>query len=170
MGVHRMSPWVDNIRIIDVSAVTVPLVARRLRRMTRNGQKVAAVVLDYGQKLRPVRSHKSREQEVAEVAMDVEAMAKDFDVCALVPLQFNRDAKARADKRPQMSDIRESAVWEQNAQVGLLLHRPALFDKNAPPNVAEIIVGKNRNGPLRTVKVFYDETQNRFENLDQERL
>jgi replicative DNA helicase len=162
-GVARFGQYAKNIDIWDPPSATVPMIGRRVRRAAREGQPYRVVVLDYGQLLRPVGRHQSREQAVAEVADAVLELVRDCDLCALVPLQLNRENEKRgAESRPRMSDLRESSRWEHHAQVGLLLHRPALTDDTAPVNLCEVVVAKNRDGALGVVRTYYEPAQNRF--------
>ena len=162
-GVARFRQYSDHIDIWDPPSATVPMIGRRIRRAAREGRPYRVVVLDYGQLLRPVGRHHSREQAVAEVADAVLELVRDSDVCALVPLQLNRENEKRgAESRPRMSDLRESSRWEHHAQVGLLLHRPVLTDDAQPVNLCEVLVAKNRNGALGVVRTHYEPAQNRF--------
>ncbi len=156
--------WMKRFHILDAPSATVPLLARRIRRLQRMGKAPALVVIDYGQLLRPVRKHANREQAVAEVADDVLEMTKEYGVATIVALQLNREYVKRPDKRPRMSDLRESSRFEHHAHVGLLLHRPGVEDPDEPKNLAEVIVPKNRNGPPGLVRLDFNPAQNRFEN------
>jgi replicative DNA helicase len=164
-GMLRVREWVDRLDIWAPPTATVPQVARRVRTARRQGNPYAVVVMDYGQLLRATGRHGNREQAVAEVADAGLEMARSLDVCAVVPLQLNRENDKRPDKRPRITDLRESSRWEHHAHVGLLLYRPQLHDDTQPANVAEIIVAKNRNGPPGTCKVMYEAPENRWANL-----
>jgi replicative DNA helicase len=164
-GVQSLNAHGGGFHYFDGSAVTVPMVTREIRRHARHGRKIGMVVLDYGQRLIPTKRCASREQEMMEIADRVMEMAKEHDCVALVPLQLNREWQKRAEKRPFLNDIRESSRWAHNAEVAMLIHRPSMGDDSAPKNVAEIIVAKNRNDELGTVKIHYDPAKNFFADL-----
>lgn len=164
-GEHRIAQWIGRLDIWDPPTATVPQIARRVRAARRQGNPYSVVVMDYGQLLRATGRHGNREQAVAEVADAGLEMARSLDVCAVVPLQLNRENDKRPDKRPRITDLRESSRWEHHAHVGLLLYRPQLHDNAQPANIAEIIVAKNRNGPQGTCKVMYEAPENRWANL-----
>jgi replicative DNA helicase len=107
----------------------------------------------------------NREQEVAFVSRELKAIAKDFQVPVVALAQLSRKVEDRADKRPNMADLRESGALEQDADLICLLYRPDYYDKefDAPTAEAEIIIGKNRNnGRTGTVKVLFSRGLNRF--------
>lgn len=165
MAVNRLAPWSERLILIDLPRATVPEIARHMRRIARANKRVAVFVIDHGGLVRSVGRHQNREQAVAEIANDVTALAKSIDACAVVPVQLNRDAEKRANKRPQVSDLRESAQWEHNADVAMLLYRPAMDDPDHPDStLAEIVVAKNRDGAPGTVRVRYDPACNRFDS------
>ncbi|MGG1397334.1 DnaB-like helicase C-terminal domain-containing protein [Bacillus salipaludis] len=91
-------------------------------------------------------------------------MAKDFDCPVICLAQLNRSVESRADKRPMMSDIRESGSVEQVADVILFLYREVYYDKESADHSLEIIVSKNRNGPVGTIRVNYNEHTGRIED------
>lgn len=161
-GVYRAHQWVDMLDIWRASRATVPQIARRLRSARRAGNPYGLVVIDYGQKLKPTQRHGNREQEVAEAADAAAEMFIDEHVCGVVPLQFNRENTKRPGGRPAISDLRESAQWELNSDVGLLLWRPCKFDPSQPADLAHIIVAKNRGGETGEVKVMYKAAENRW--------
>lgn len=164
-GARRAFQWVDNLDIWRASSATVAQIARRVRAARRSGRPYGVVIIDYGQKLKSTQRHANREQAVAEVADSATEMFIDEQVCGVVPLQFNRENQKRPGGRPAISDLRESAQWEHNADVGLLLFRPCKFDDSAPANIAHIIVAKNRGGTPGEAKVLYEPAENRWDTL-----
>jgi replicative DNA helicase len=92
-------------------------------------------------------------------------MAKDFDCPVICLAQLNRSVESRANKRPMMSDIRESGSVEQDADVIMFLYRESYYEKEVQDQTLEIIVSKNRNGPVRTIRVNYNEHTGRIEDL-----
>jgi len=161
-GMQRAAGWMKRFHILDAPSATVPMLARRIRRMERAGCKPSVVVIDYGQLLRPTRKHSNREQAVAEVADDVLEMTKEYRICTIVALQLNREYVKRPDKRPRLSDLRESSRFEHHSHVGMLLHRPGVEDPDQPQNMAEVLVPKNRNGAPGLLRLETNMAQNRF--------
>lgn len=95
--------------------------------------------------------------QVTEISKSLKTMAKDFDCPVVCLAQLNRSVESRANKRPMMSDIRESGSVEQDADVILFLYREAYYDRDSEDHSLEIIVSKNRNGPVGTIAVNYNE-------------
>ncbi len=118
------------------------------------------VIVDYLQ-LMQCRAE-SREQQVATLARNLKRMARNVGVPVLVLSQLNRSLEARQCKRPQLSDLRESGAIEQDADIVLLLWRPAYYATDADPTEAELVVAKQRNGPVGTMPLVWDETRARF--------
>jgi replicative DNA helicase len=101
---------------------------------------------------------------VARISQDLKALAKELDVPVLALSQLSRAPEARSDKRPQMSDLRESGALEQDADVVMLLHRPEYYEKVPKnPGLTEVIVAKQRNGATGTVQLNFVKEQTRFE-------
>lgn len=103
--------------------------------------------------------------QVTEISKSLKTMAKDFDCPVICLAQLNRSVESRANKRPMMSDIRESGSVEQDADVILFLYREAYYDKESQDHSLEIIISKNRNGPIGSVKVNYNEHTGRLDDL-----
>jgi replicative DNA helicase len=155
---------------VDDSASMSPWVMRaRLRRMKRQ-HGVALIVVDYLQLVRGKGD--SREQEVAFISRELKAIARDFEVPLIALSQLNRKVEDRTDKRPHMSDLRESGAIEQDADLIMLLYRPDYYDQKFEGSTAEaeILVAKNRNtGRSGTVKVTFSRDLGRFGDFIPER-
>lgn len=137
-------------------------VARRAK--TRNN--IGMLVIDYLQLIDgPRQKGESREQEVARVSRRLKALARELSVPVLVLAQLNRQSEGREDRRPRLSDLRESGQLEQDADIVLLLHRPEFYDPNDRPGVAELIIAKNRNGSTGTVLLCFEKALTRFSTL-----
>ncbi|MBI0577943.1 DNA helicase [Neobacillus cucumis] len=108
--------------------------------------------------------------QVTEISKSLKTMAKDFDCPVICLAQLNRSVESRANKRPMMSDIRESGSVEQDADVILFLYREAYYDKEIEDHSLEIIVSKNRNGPVGTIRVNYNEHTGRIEDQKEPNL
>lgn len=159
-SIHRINGWC--MSILDEPAMTIGMLDREVRRhVKRHADRLGVVLVDYLQLVRASGKHASREQEVAEVADGLLEIAKRHHVALIAGAQLNRANTARADKRPQSADLRESSRAEHNASVVLMLYRPAMNgDETASAFDAEVIVRKNRLGPLGTALCSFDAARN----------
>ena len=137
------------IYIDDSAGVTVPQMKAKLRRMRNLG----LVVVDYLQLMESPNKHSSRVNEVSEITRQLKLMAKDLNVPVIALSQLSRSSEKREDKRPMLSDLRESGSIEQDADIIIFLYREAYHDKNANQSSAECIVAKNRHGRTDTVEL-----------------
>lgn len=156
------------IFIDDTPALsTMDLQARCRRLKAEHG--LGLIVVDYLQLMRSSAKPDSREQEISDISRTLKALAKELDVPVIALSQLNRKVEERTDKRPMMSDLRESGAIEQDADIIIFLYRDAAYNKsedNPYKNEAEIIIAKQRNGPTGTVKLFFQKEYTLFENLD----
>jgi replicative DNA helicase len=129
------------------------------------------LVIDYIQLMQGRGRFESRQQELASISRSLKGLAKELNVPIVALSQLSRAPETRADHRPQLSDLRESGALEQDADVVLFIYRDEQYrDDDGQPNqemegVAEIIVGKQRNGPTGTIKLAFIKEHTRFENL-----
>jgi replicative DNA helicase len=122
-------------------------------------------VIDYLQLMQVPGNKENRATEISEISRNLKAMAKELDVPVIALSQLNRALEQRNDKRPVMSDLRESGAIEQDADLILFIYREEVYDKETPnKGIAEIIVGKQRNGPIDTVKLTFLGQYTKFEN------
>lgn len=155
------------IFIDDTPAITVlemKAKARRLKAETGLG----LIMLDYLQLMRGSRFSDSREQEISEISRSLKALAKELNVPVVAISQLNRKVEDRTNKRPQLADLRESGAIEQDADVIAFIYRDEVYNRsedNPEKGMAEIIIGKQRNGPVGTVKLAFLEKYTSFENL-----
>jgi replicative DNA helicase len=157
------------IFIDDSGALTV-LEARAKARRMKAEHGLDLVVIDYLQLMRGRSGVENRQQEISEISRSLKALAKELNVPVVALSQLSRAVESRAqrDFRPQLSDLRESGALEQDADVILFLYRPRVYKDDLPPdeeNVAEVIIGKQRNGPIETVKLVFLPQFARFENI-----
>ncbi|MCP2175973.1 replicative DNA helicase [Williamsia maris] len=136
--------------------------ARRLKQ--RNDLKL--VVIDYMQLMSSGKKVESRQQEVSEFSRSIKLLAKELEVPVVAISQLNRGPEQRTDKRPMVSDLRESGSLEQDADMVILLHRPDAFERDDPrAGEADIILGKHRNGPTATITVAHQLHLSRFVDM-----
>lgn len=158
----------DQKLLVDDSPALSPLEVRaRARRVVREHGQLGLIVIDYLQ-LMQVPGAESRVNEVSEISRSLKALAKELN-CPLIALsQLNRGLEQRPDKRPVMSDLRESGAIEQDADVIMFIYRDEVYnrDENNPlKGTAEIIIGKQRNGPIGNVKLAFLGKYTKFEDL-----
>ncbi len=150
------------IYIDDTPALGLSQLRSKCRRLKAQ-QGLDLVIIDYLQLMRGPRTD-SREQEIASISRGLKEMAKELDVPVLALSQLNRAIEQRKDKRPQLSDLRESGAIEQDADVILFIHRDDQEDPNQ--GVAEIIIAKQRNGPTDTIQLVFFKEYTRFDNYE----
>ncbi|OLD37327.1 MAG: replicative DNA helicase [Candidatus Rokubacteria bacterium 13_1_40CM_2_68_8] len=158
-----------SIFIDDSPGLTV-LEARAKARRMKAEHGLDLLIIDYLQLMRGRASMESRQQEISEISRSLKALAKELNVPVVALSQLSRAVEARQARefKPQLSDLRESGALEQDADVILFLYRPALYKEDLPPderNIAEVIIGKQRNGPVGTVRVVFLPQYARFENI-----
>jgi replicative DNA helicase len=166
------------ILIDDTPALSLRELRARARRWRTNpdmfpkqgAKKTGLILIDYLQLMRgsPQAAKASREQEISEISRGLKALAKELECPVLALSQLNRSLENRTDKRPQLSDLRESGAIEQDADVILFIYRDVIYNKDTEhPNIAEVIIGKNRHGATGTVETHFEGKYTRFENLSQ---
>lgn len=157
------------LEIDDTSQQTVMQIKARCRRMQQRGG-LDLVVVDYLQLMQSggARRPESRQQEVSEMSRNLKLLAKELEVPVIALSQLNRGPEQRTDKRPMMSDLRESGSLEQDADMVILLHREDAYDKESPrAGEADLIVAKHRNGPTATITVAFQGHYSRFVDMVQ---
>jgi len=153
------------IYVDDTPAISVLEVRSKCRRLKREAKQLDLVLIDYVGLMSGRADADNRAQEISEMTRSLKALAKELHVPVIVLSQLNRSLEARADKRPIMSDLRESGAIEQDADVIMFIYRDEVYNKK-PDNegLAEIIVAKQRNGPIGDVKLTFIHKYTRFEN------
>lgn len=163
---RRMSEISEAPLFIDDSPnLTMMEIRAKARRMKqRNDLKL--VILDYLQLMSSGKRVESRQQEVSEFSRQIKLLAKELEVPVVAISQLNRGPEQRTDKRPMISDLRESGSIEQDADMVILLHRPDAFERDDPrAGEADLILAKNRNGPTNTITVAHQLHYSRFADL-----
>ncbi len=167
------------ILIDDTPALSLRELRARARRFRSDpnlfprdgsGKKFGLILIDYLQLMRgsPQAAKASREQEISEISRGLKSLAKELRCPVLALSQLNRSLEQRTDKRPQLSDLRESGAIEQDSDVIMFIYRDVIYNKETEhPNIAEVIIGKNRHGATGTVETHFEGRYTRFENLSQ---
>lgn len=170
---RAMQDIADAPVFIDDSGTLTPMQIRAKLRRIASEYDLGAVFVDYLQLMDTGGNQDNRQHEVSRISRDLKAIAKEFDVPMVALSQLNRRVEERSNKRPRMSDLRESGALEQDADVILFLYRPEYYneDDDATGNgMTEVIIGKQRNGPTGTVKLRFEEEYTRFRDLTQQGL
>jgi replicative DNA helicase len=155
------------IHIDETPALNALELRARARRLARQyGGKLGAIVVDYLQLMQAISDGENRATEISEISRSMKALAKELKVPVLALSQLNRSLEQRPNKRPVMSDLRESGAIEQDADVILFIYRDEVYNEDSQDKgIAEIIISKQRNGPTGTVRLAFLGEYTRFENL-----
>lgn len=138
----------------------------RCRRLHRQCGRLGLIVIDYLQLMTSLKESDNRSAELSEISRSVKSLAKELHVPIIALSQLNRSLEQRPNKRPVASDLRESGAIEQDADIIMFIYRDDYYNKDSrEPGVAEIIIGKQRNGPTGTVKLAFLKPLTRFESL-----
>ena len=156
--------------IDDTPALTPAELRARCRRISRE-HGLDLVVVDYLQMMQVAGTAENRATEISEISRSLKAMAKELNIPVIALSQLNRSLESRQDKRPVMSDLRESGAIEQDADVIIFIYRDEEYDKETPDKgMAEIIISKQRNGPIGKVKLAWRGQYTRFDNFVEDPL
>ena len=170
----RLTEAIERLRTVSLHIDETPGLSpgelrANARRLARQCGKLGLIVVDYLQLMSgsgSAASSDNRATELGEISRGLKMLAKELQCPVIALSQLNRSVEQRTDKRPMMSDLRESGAIEQDADIFMFIYRDDYYNKDSKePNVAEVIIGKQRNGPTGTVKLFFQKNQTRFENL-----
>lgn len=167
--IHRLAD--APIYIDDTPALSIMDLRARARLLKRE-HNIEMIVIDYLQLMHAPKSE-SREREISTISRGLKQLAKELNIPIIALSQLNRTVESRSDKRPMLSDLRESGAIEQDADVVMFVHRPEYYDisideqNRSTEGVAEVIIGKQRNGPTGDVRLAFIKEFARFENLDE---
>src|SRR5690348_1855002 len=163
---RRMSEVVEAPLYIDDSPNMSMMEIRAKCRRLKQRHDLKLVIIDYLQLMSSPKRVENRQQEVSEMSRSLKLLAKELDVPVIAVAQLNRGPEQRTDKKPLLSDLRESGSIEQDADVVILLHREDAYEKESPrAGEADLIVAKHRNGPTATVTVAFQGHYSRFVDM-----
>ena len=182
----------SGLYIDDTPAITIPLLRTRARRLKRKlAHGIALIVVDYLQLMRGTKKFENRVLEISEITQGLKSIAKELDVPVLALSQLSRAVEQREDKRPQLSDLRESGTIEQDSDVVMFIYRQEYYEERGEPkstgtetsvafteryikwqenlekckNIADIIIAKQRHGPIGSLQLHFDSKFTKFSNL-----
>ena len=151
--------------IDDTPALPISQLAARARKLKRT-HGLDVLIVDYLQLLKAATAKDSRVNEVSEITQGLKAVAKELNIPVIALSQLSRQVENREDKRPQLSDLRESGSIEQDADIVMMIYRDEYYNPETPDRgITEVIVTKHRNGPVGTVKLLFEPQFTRFRNL-----
>jgi replicative DNA helicase len=152
--------------LIDETPELTPLALKAIARRVKAEHGLGLVVLDYLQLMRAGKRTDNREQEIAEISRGLKAAAKELEVPLIACAQLNRALESRANKRPQLSDLRESGSIEQEADIVMFIYRDEYYNKDSEDaGIAEISISKHRNGPVGVRRLAFIPQYTKFANL-----
>ena len=156
------------IHIDETGAINPSDLRARARRLHRQFGKLGLIVIDYLQLMTGNGNVENRATEISEISRSIKALAKELGVPVLALSQLSRKVEERTDKRPLMSDLRESGAIEQDADIIIMMYREEYYKPDTQDKgIAEVIIGKHRNGPTGTVKLNFLGEYTKFQNLAQ---
>lgn len=157
----------DKLLFIDDTAGLTPNEVRaRIRKIEREHGKPGMIMIDYLQLMHVAGNNDGRTQEISEISRSMKALAKEYECPVICLSQLNRGVESRPNKRPMNSDLRESGAIEQDADVILFIYRDDYYNEESPEKgIAELIIGKQRNGEIGTCRAAFVGKFTRFENL-----
>ncbi|CAD7778150.1 Replicative DNA helicase [Candidatus Methanoperedenaceae archaeon GB37] len=157
------------IFIDDTPAISVLELRAKARRL-KSEHNINLIIIDYLQLMKGKDGNERREQEISEISRSLKALAKELNIPVVALSQLNRKVEDRENKRPRLADLRESGAIEQDADLIAFLYRDEVYNQredNPNRGIAEIIIGKHRNGPVGKVKLAFLEKFTSFENLQE---
>lgn len=153
------------IFVDDTCGLTPQELKSRARRATKEYGKLGLIIIDYLQLMQVPDRKDNRVAEISEISRSLKAIAKEFEVPVIALSQLNRSVEQRQDKRPVMSDLRDSGAIEQDADLVMFVYRDEMYNKESEDKgFAEIILSKHRNGPVGTVRLKFNRILTKFEN------
>jgi replicative DNA helicase len=162
---HAIEVLSDVQLFLDDTPALTPLQLRTKCRRLHLEHRLDLILVDYLQLMTTGGRVENRVQEVSNISRNLKVLARELNVPVLAAAQLSRAVEQRADKEPQLSDLRESGSLEQDADVVIFIHRPELYEKDTlKKNLAQLKVAKHRNGPVGTVELIFRSNLAKFEN------
>jgi replicative DNA helicase len=156
--------------IDDTPGLTPSEIRARARRLVREEGQLGLIVIDYLQLMQMSGNKENRATAISEISRSLKSLAKELNVPVIALSQLNRSVEHRTDKRPQLADLRESGAIEQDADLVMFIYRDEVYNEESPDKgTAEIIIAKQRNGPIGMVRLAFHGQFTRFENFASER-
>ena len=168
---------VDSARIIgettlvidDTPGISITELRSKCRKLKLE-KNLGLVMIDYIQLMTGSKQTESRQQEISEISRSLKALAREINAPIIALSQLSRRVEQRDDKRPMLSDLRESGAIEQDADVVMFIYRDEYYNKDTEtPGITEIIIGKQRNGPIGTVRLGWKSELTKFVNIEREK-
>jgi replicative DNA helicase len=156
----------DTVVFLDDTPALTPLQLRTKCRRLHLEHQLDLIIVDYIQLMSSDNRTENRVQEVSFISRNLKVLARELNVPVLAAAQLSRAVEQRTDKRPVLSDLRESGSLEQDSDIVMFIHRPDMLDKDSPrQNIAELIIAKHRNGPTHPgIELVFINNLARFEN------
>jgi replicative DNA helicase len=155
----------SHVHIDDTPGLSIGELQARAKKLATEREDLALIVIDYLQLMKGDDPRTSREQQISAISRGLKGLAKDLDVPVIALSQLNRGVESRADKRPLVSDLRESGAIEQDADIIMFIYRDDYYNpESTDKGLAEVIIAKQRNGPTGTVKLVFQGQYTRFDN------
>jgi replicative DNA helicase len=161
------------IYINDTAGNPLASIRSQLRRLVSQQNGIDLLVVDYLGLIAPEENTENRVQEISKISMGLKLLAREFDIPVLALAQLSRQVESRQNKRPQLSDLRDSGSLEQDADIVLFLYRDDYYAEQearkdyVPTNIAEVSIAKHRNGPTGNVNLYFKGEQTMFYNLEE---
>ena len=165
---HAMEKIADTKMYVDDTPSISVLELRSKARRLKHEHGLDLILIDYLQLMQGTegRNSESRQQEISEISRSLKALARELKVPVIALSQLSRGVELRAEKRPQLSDLRESGSLEQDADIVMFLYRDEYYNRESDKkNTAELIIAKNRNGPTTTVGLQFEKSCMKFSSL-----
>lgn len=162
---HAIEVLNDTHIFLDDTPALTPLQLRTKARRLHLEYQLDLIVVDYLQLMTTGARTENRVQEVSNISRNLKVLARELNVPVLAAAQLSRAVEQRADKEPQLSDLRESGSLEQDSDIVMFIHRPEMYEKDTlRQNIAQIKIAKHRNGPVGTIELVFRNTLAKFEN------
>ncbi len=167
---HKIARAMDTLSratifIDDTPGISVMEMRAKARRL-RASNPIELFIVDYLQLMRSASRSDSRAQEVSEISAGLKGLARELNVPVIAISQLNRESERRTDRRPQLSDLRDSGSIEQDSDIVMFLYRPGMHEEGKDPGLTELDIAKNRNGPVRRISLYFNAGQTAFHDVD----